>query len=236
MTGTLVNVAAIVAGSLIGLVLKKGIPERITGSILKVQGVAVIVISLNGIIGAMFRADVQTGILHDSGGLLLLVSLVLGCLFGELLRIEDRLNSFAKNIEGHFGASDFSKGFVAASLFFPIGAMAVIGPLYDGLMGDTSVLLVKSTLDFITSIVLASTLGFGVLFAAIPVFIIQGSLTLLAEGIYPFVSATLLDLFCMTGYAVVLCIGLNFAADAKIKVGNLLPALAIPVVYYFMLA
>jgi len=235
MTGTLINVAGIAAGAIIGVVLKKGIPKRITGAALKVQGVALCIISLNGVISAMFRVDPQTGELSSSGGLLLLVSLVLGCLIGELLRIEDRINSFAKNIESRFGASDFAKGFVAGSLIFPIGAMAVIGSLYDGLLGDSSVLIIKSTLDFITAIVLASTLGMGVLFAAIPVLILQGSLTLLAGQIYPFVSPELLNLFYMTGYAVVLCIGLNFMLDAKIRVANLLPALVIPILYYFIL-
>ena len=233
MTGTIINVVAIIIGSLIGVALKKGIPTRITDSIVKVQGVAIIVISLNGIISAMFRVDPLTGTISDSGGLLLLISMVVGCLIGELLRIEDRIHTFAKNVESRFGTSDFAKGFVSASIIFPIGAMAVIGPLYDGLLGDTSVLMIKSTLDFVISIVLASTLGIGVLFSIIPVFIIQGSFALLAEAIYPFVSPELLALFGMTGYAVVLCIGMNFTMDTKIKVANLLPALFIPVVYYF---
>ena len=235
MTGTLINVAGIAAGAVIGVALKKGIPPRITGAALKVQGVALAIISLNGVISAMFRVDPQTGALSSTGGLLLLVSLVLGCLIGELLRIEDRINTFAKNVESRFGTSDFAKGFVAGSLIFPIGAMAVIGSMYDGLMGDTSVLVIKSLLDFITSIVLASTLGIGVLFAAIPVFILQGGVTLLAGQIYPFVSPELLNLFYMTGYAVVFCISLNFMLDAKIKVANLLPSLFIPILYYFIL-
>lgn len=233
MIGTLVNVGAIAAGSLIGVALKKGISEEISGSVVKVQGVVIAIISLNGIISAMFRVDAD-GVPVASGGLLLLVAMVAGCAIGELLRIEARINTFGQKVEARFGAAGFAKGFVAASLIFPVGAMAVIGSLYDGLQGDSSILFIKSTLDFVISIVLASTLGIGVLFSFIPVFLLQGSITLLAELINPFVTDALLDLIGMTGYAIVLCIGINFFADAKIRVANLLPALVIPVVYYFV--
>ena len=234
MIGTLVNVGAIAAGSLIGVALKRGISEEMSGAVVKVQGVVIAAISLNGIISAMFRVDVDTGRLTASGGLLLLVAMVVGCAAGELLQIEARINTFGQNVEARFGAAGFAKGFVAASLIFPVGAMAVIGSLYDGLQGDSSVLFIKSTLDFIISIVLASTLGIGVLFSFVPVLLLQGSITLLAEFINPFVTDPLLDLIGMTGYAIVLCIGINFFADAKIRVANLLPALAVPVIYYFI--
>jgi len=230
----MVNVGAIAAGSLIGVALKKGISEEMSSSVVKVQGVVIAVISINGMIGAMFMVDPVSGALNSSGGLLLLVAMVLGCAAGELLKIEDRVNIFAKKIENRFGADGFAKGFVAASLIFPIGALAVIGPLQDGLLGDASLLYIKSMLDFVISIVLASTLGIGVLFSFIPVLILQGGITLLAEAIYPFVTDHLLDLFSMTGYAIVLCIGINFFAGAKIKVANLLPALLVPIIYYFI--
>ena len=234
MTGTLINVASIMVGALIGVALKKRISGRITDPILKVLGVVIAVIALNGIIGAMFFADPATGVLSPSGSFLLLISMVIGCLVGELARIDDRINAFAKRVEDRIGADGFAKGFVAGSLLFPVGAMAVIGPLYDGLMGDISILLIKSALDFTTAIVLASTLGIGVLFAAIPVFLFQGSITLLAGAIDPFVSTALLNTFYMVGYTVVLCIGINFFTDAKIKAANLLPSLLVPIVYYFV--
>jgi len=234
MAGTIINVVGIVVGALIGVALKKRISNRMTAPILKIMGVVIAIISLNGIIGAMFRVDSYTGTLTSSGGFLLLVSMVIGCLIGELARIDDRINAFGQSVEARFGAEGFAKGFVSASLLFPIGAMAIIGPLYDGLMGDISVLLIKSGLDFTISIILASTLGIGVLFSFIPVLIVQGSITLLAGAIYPFVSPTLLDLFCMTGYVLVLCIGINFIIDAKIKVANLLPALLVTIGYYFI--
>lgn len=240
MTGTIVNVAAIAAGSIIGVVAKKAIPQRINDSIIKAEGLGIFIISLNGIIAAMFQADTGTGRLSDNGGLLLLVSLVLGCLAGELLRLDDRINGLGQKLEARFDkkgtTGSFSKAFVSGTLIFPIGAMAIIGALNDGLTGDSSVLYIKSLLDFTTSIVLASGLGIGVLFSAIPVLILQGAVTLLAGLISPYITDQLLNVFCMVGYTAVLAIGFNFITDSKIKVANLLPALAVPIIYHFIFA
>lgn len=235
MLGTWVNVGGIVAGSLIGLAVKKGIPEHINAAILKAEGLGIVIIGLNGILAAMLAVDGE-GRISDSGGLLLLVSLVVGCLIGELLRIDDHLNNLGRLVETRMGTAGFAKGFVAASLIFPIGAMAVIGALNDGLTGDTKVLYIKSLLDFTTSIVLASALGVGVIFSAVPVLLLQGGVTLLAGVIAPYITQALLDVFCMVGYTLVMAIGINFIVDSKIKVANLLPALVIPVLYHFLLA
>lgn len=239
MTGTLVNVAAIAVGSVIGVVAKKAIPQRINDSIIKAEGLGVFVIALNGIIAAMFRADTGTGKLSDSGGLLLLVSLVLGCLAGELLRLDDRINGLGQKLEARFdrqGDGSFAKAFVSGAVIFPIGAMSIIGSINDGLTGDSSVLFIKSLLDFTTSIVLASGLGIGVLFSALPVLLLQGTVTLLAGAISPVITDQLLAVFCMAGYTVVLAIGFNFITGSKIKVANLLPALAVPIIYHFLFA
>jgi uncharacterized membrane protein YqgA involved in biofilm formation len=233
MTGTIVNVIAIVVGTVIGLLFKKGIPKRISSSIIRAEGLAVGIIGLNGMIAAMFVMK-ENG-LSDHGGFLLLISLVAGCLIGELLKIDDRLNRFGDVVEKKTGKGGFSKGFVSATLVFCIGAMSIIGALNDGLVGDSNVLLVKSMLDFTTAIILASTLGFGVGIAAIPVFILQGSISLLAHQISPYITDDLLDNICMIGYAMVLCIGINFLLNAKIKVANFLPALLGPIVYGFFI-
>lgn len=234
MTGTWVNVGAILLGSLIGVLLKKGIPQRINDAIIRVEGLAIGIIALNGIIAAMFTADPATGKLSDSGGLLLLVSLVLGCLVGEFARLDDRFNGFGLWVEKKLGAKGFATGFVTASLVFSIGAMAIIGALSDGLNGDSSVLLIKSTLDFTTAIVLASSLGVGVAFSALPVLALQGTVSLLSGWISPYISDELLGMICMVGYAIVLVIGINFLFGNRIKTANLLPALLIPVGYYFI--
>ena len=234
MSGTLLNALGVIAGSLIGMALKKRIPQNLGDQVLRILGLATGIIAITGIISAMFTLDGAAGALVSSGGFLLLVSLVIGCVAGELMRIDERINTFGKRVEERFSASGFARGFVAASLLFPVGVMAIIGPLNDGLRGDISILVIKTGLDFTASIILASTLGIGVLFSIVPLILFQGSITLLAGLLYPFVSPELLDLFSMVGYAIVLCIGINFVAGTNIRVANLLPALAVPVVYYFI--
>lgn len=234
MTGTFVNAGGVVLGALIGLLLKKGIPERVNEAVIKAEGLAILIIALNGVVAAMFTVNPETGRLSDTGGLLLLCSLVVGCGCGELLRLDDRLESFGLWVERKMNAQGFAKGFITASLLFCIGAMSIIGPLNDGLRGDSNVLFMKSALDFTTAIFLASSLGSGVVFSAVPVLVLQGSVALLSRWIEPFISQDLLGLICMVGYAVVMAIGLNFVAKTNIKTANLLPALIIPVVYYFI--
>ena len=231
MTGTLVNAAAIMAGGLLGVVLKKGLPPKLETAIMKMLGLSVLIIGLNGIITSMVRVLPEGG-LASSGELLLLFSLVAGTALGELLDIEGRLERMGQYIENRTKADGFSKGFITASIIFCIGAMAIIGSLNDGLRGDSSVLFIKSSLDFIASIVLASTLGFGVIFSAVPVLLYQGAITLAAGWLSPLISDDLLAAFCMVGYAIVACIGINFLEFTKIKTANLLPSLLVPVVYY----
>ena len=233
MFGTWVNVCGILLGSLIGVLLKKGISEHINDAVMRAEGLAIGIIALNGIIAAMFRVG-EDGRISDRGGLVLLVCLVLGCLIGELLKIHDHIESLGLFVERRFHTSGFAKGFVSASLVFCIGAMALIGALNDGLTGDSSILFVKAALDFTTSIILAASLGVGVFFSAVPVLLIQGGISLLARQLSEFLSGSVLDSICMVGYALVLCIGLNFLLRAKIKVANLLPALVLVVAYNFV--
>ncbi len=234
MTGTWVNVAAIIGGSLLGRLLGRGIPERVSNAMIKVLGIGVVLLGLNGVLAAMMSVNPDTGKLVDSGGLLLIVSLALGCLTGELLGIDDALGRFGRFMERRLGAAGFARGFVTASLIFPIGAMSIIGALNDGLRGDSQVLLAKSLIDCVTSVLLASSLGIGVLFSFVSVLLVQGGVALLAGIIAPFITDSFLAQFCMVGYAVVIAIGLNFVADCGVKVANLLPALAVPVVYAFI--
>lgn len=233
MTGTFVNAIAIIIGSLIGLLLKRGIPENINKAIIKAEGVAILVIGLNGVLTAMLSVSAD-GKLNADGALLLLISLAVGCLVGEALKIEARLNGLSGVMERKLKADNLSKGFVTATLVFVIGAMGIVGALNDGLTGDHTVLFTKSMLDFITAIILTASLGIGVIFAAIPVFIVQGAISMLARFIAPYVSDELIRLFSIVGYSLVMAIGFNFLADTKIRVANLLPALAIPVIYYFL--
>ncbi len=232
MIGTLVNVVAIVIGAGLGVLLKKGIPERIRDSLLKAEGLAIVIIGLSSVLGEMFSVNAETGKLRGDGGLLLLVSLVLGCLMGEALRIDDRINAAARMVEKRFQAEGFAKGLVAATIVFSVGAMAVIGPINEGLSGDRSILYIKSMLDFTTAIVLASVMGIGVLFSCVVVFVVQAIPALLAAQLAPYITPPLLSLFCMVGYTLVTAIGINFLSETKIKVANLLPSLLIPIGYY----
>lgn len=234
MTGTLINVAAIVIGALLGIVLKKGIPARISEALLKAEGLAILIIGLGSVFAEMFKADPATGLVSSSGGLVLLVSLVLGCLAGEVLRIDDHLNNLGHFFEARFKMEGFAKGFVNASLVFCVGTMSIMGPITEALSGDATILHIKSILDGTTSIVLASTMGAGVLFSAAPVLLIQGSVALLAGQLAGHITPPLLSLFCMVGYALVTAIGINFLQESKIKVANLLPAMLVPIVYFFL--
>ncbi|WP_312642995.1 DUF554 domain-containing protein [Hydrogenoanaerobacterium sp.] len=234
MIGTIVNTAAIALGGLIGLLIKRGVPKHVEEAVMSSLGIGILIVALNGVIGSMFTAQ-PTGKLSDSGGLLLIISLAVGTLIGELLRIDDRLNHVGRMIETKLKIDGFAKGFISASLIFCVGAMSIIGPLNDGLRGDASVLFIKSALDGTTALILASTLGVGVLFSAIPVLVYQGTIALLAGVLTKVVSDDLMSMICMVGYAIVLCIGLNFIDSSKIKTANLLPALLVPIVYNMLM-
>ena len=233
MTGTIVNTFAVIIGGLIGLVFKKGIKENIQKSVNQALGLAVIVLGLNGVITSMLT--VSQGTLSSDGTLLLIVSLVLGVIAGEMMRIDDRLNSLGDKIGHKMNIGNFSEGFITASLIFCVGAMTIVGALNDGLKGDSSILFVKSALDFIASIVLSATIGVGVIFSALCVLVYQGAISLLAGCIGPYLSGEVLNQICMVGYVSVMCIGINFLGMAKIKTANFLPAMLVPVVWNIML-
>jgi len=230
VTGTIVNAVSIILGGLAGLLFHKGIRESLKEAVLKAEGIAVLIIGLNGVIANMFTAA-EDGSLSDSGGMLLLLSLVLGTLCGELLRIDDRMNALGVLVEHRVKAEGFAGGFVNASIIFCVGSMAIIGALNDGLTGDSSVLYVKSVLDGITALILASTMGVGVLGAAVPVLIYQGAISLFASSLSGFFDSfpELLPQISMVGYTIVLCIGINFLFGPKIKTANLIPSIFIPV-------
>lgn len=230
MLGTIVNTAAIALGGAIGILFQKSLNHKIEESLYKILGVAIFILGMNGVIGSMFT--VQNGKISSSGELLLVISLVVGTVIGELLKIEDALNSLSKKVESKLQLSGFSSGFVAASILYCVGAMAIVGAINDGLRGDSSTLFVKSILDGVTAIIMSSTLGIGVIFSCIPVLLYQGSLSLLSGWIGPLLTDILLNQICMVGYAIVMCIGINFWGVTKIKTANLLPAILVPILYY----
>ena len=232
--GTIVNSAAVLVGGLLGLLLRQGLSKRIEEIAMKLLGLSVFLVGLEGTLSAMMTVDGE-GRLTASGSLLLIVSLLVGGVLGTGLDIDGVLQRGGRLVEQRLGREGFARGFVNTSLIVCVGAMAVIGALNDGLTGDSSVLFVKAAMDFVIAVVLASTLGFGVPFAFLPVLVYQGAITLAAGWLAPVVTGTLLDGICMVGYAIVVLIGTNFLGWTNIPTANLLPALAGPVLYEVVL-
>ena len=224
------NAGSIILGGIVGLFVGKKIKDHYQQSINKALGIAVMILGLNGVITSMITGD-KNGVLSSSGELLLIISLILGVFVGEILRIDERLNHLSSVVEKKFKLTGFSSSFMNGTLIYCVGAMAIVGALNDGIRNDASVLLVKSLLDGISSIVLAATLGPGVIFSALPVFLYQGAISLLAGLLESYLSAQLLAQICAVGYCLVLCIGMNFVFDSKIKTANMLPALLVPIIW-----
>ncbi len=224
--GTLINAAAVIVGGLIGLWLNKGLAQRFQDTIMQAQGLAVIFIGISGALGKMFVE--QKGVLNTKGTMMMVLSLVLGAVIGEWLNLElhiERFGVFLKTKIHDKNDSHFVDGFVTASLTICIGAMAVVGSLQDGISGDFTMLATKAVLDGIILIIFAATYGIGAIFSVIPLVIFQGSITLLAQLIEPWLTSAAISNLSLVGSTLILCVGLNIMFNTKIKVANLLPAL-----------
>lgn len=234
MVGTLVNAAAVVVGSLLGLLFKKGIPRRISESVQVAVGLAVGVVGISGVLTAMVTVG-EDGRFSADGTLLLIISLVLGTVLGEALRLEERLDHAGLRLEKKLGAEGFSKGLIAATMLYCVGAMSIVGALNDALLGDRSVLYIKSALDGISSVVLAASLGAGVLFSFVPLLLYQGAISLGAGAMVNFFTDDVVNSMCMVGFAIVLCIGINLMKLGKIRTTGMLPALLVPILYNLLI-
>lgn len=231
--GTLVNTGAVIAGGIAGTLLRKGIPEKYKQTVMQGIGLSVLIIGISGTIKEMLTI-VDGNKLDRQFVMLMIFSLVIGGLVGEFLKIEERLenigNWFQSKIPSRNGS--FSTGFVTASLVYCVGAMAIVGALEDGLSGNPSTLFAKSILDGITAVIFAATMGIGVAFSAIPVLVYQGGITLLAGFIKPWLNDMVISQMSLVGGILIFAIGINLLEIKKINVGNLLPAIFIPVIYY----
>ena len=230
--GTLINTGAVIAGGLIGMTLKKGIPESCREVLMEACGVSTIFIGIGGVLSKMLV--IHNGTLETQGTMLLIFSLILGSLAGSLLNIEMKLEEFGEFLNKKFnteGDSLFVEGFVTCTLVICIGAMAIVGSIEDGLTGNASTLIAKATLDFVIVLVFASTLGKGVVFSALPLFLYQGSITLIAALCGNFMSTELVNWLSYVGSALIFCVGINTAFGKKFAVGNMLPALLVPIFY-----
>ena len=229
MTGTIINSVVVLAAGFLGCFIKKAIPERIEQPIMNMVGLSVALIALLGFFSTALT--IENGAIKSNGEIMMLVCLALGVAVGELLRIDDRINAWGQKIESKAGVDGFAKGFITASLIFCIGAMAIFGALKDGISGDSSVLIVKSMIDAITAFILSTSLGIGVAFAGVSVFLYQGAIAMMASFIQPYVTDIMMMNICTVGYAIVLVIGTNMLGITKIKLANTLPAIVFAVVY-----
>ena len=220
MLGTVVNALAIVAGGLVGLGCTRGIDDRFRQTVL--QGLALCVLLIGG----------KSALTSDNLPVVIL-SLVVGGVVGEWLAIEARLESLGRWIEARFadgsaGGGDFARGFVSASLVFCVGSMAVVGSLESGLAGNHRTLFAKAIIDGVAALIFASTLGRGVLFSSVPVLVYQGVITLAAGLLRPLLTAAAVADMSAVGGLLIVAIGANLLGIARIRVGNLLPAVFLP--------
>lgn len=222
MLGTIVNTLAILAGCAIGLLLKRGINERVTDAIMKGISLCVIYIGIDGM-------------LEGSKTLAVIIAMALGAAIGTLLDLNGKMEKLGKMIEGRIsnGVADIAQGFVTASLIYCVGAMAVVGSLQSGLNGDHSMLYTKALLDGISAMVLTASLGAGVGLSAASVFVYQGALTLLAGLIAPVLSDAVVAEMTCVGSILIAALGLNMLGITKLKVMDYVPAIfiVIPLCY-----
>ncbi len=225
MLGVLVNTAVVIAGSLIGLLCKKGIPDRLVQAVMTAMGLCVLFIGVQGMS-------------EGQHALAIILSMATGAAIGTLADIDAALTRFGDKIQGLFsskvrGEQNVGEAMVSATLLFCVGAMTVVGS-FRAAMGDNSTLFTKSVLDFISSIVLTVSLGFGVIFSSLGVLIIEGALVLCASFLFPLLSAACIaDLTCV-GSLMILALGLNVIGATRIKVANLLPALLLSPLFTYL--
>ena len=230
--GTIVNVLAILVGCGIGLLFKNGLKERFRTNMMQACGLATMFIGMAGAFEMIFT--IKEGKLSSGSTMLIVLSLVVGGLLGELIDIEKRLDSVGEKLKKAVrsgGDTRFVEGFVTASLVTCVGAMAICGPLEEGLTGNSRTLLVKSILDLVIVAVFSSVYGIGAGFSALAVGVYQGLITLFAVWISPFLSDALILSLSGVGSVLIFAVGVNLLFPNKIRVGNLLPALLVPVAY-----
>ena len=217
--GSAINAGAIALGGCIGMMLGNRLPERIRQIVFQSLGLCTMAIGL--------RMSLKT-----SNPVYMVGSILVGVIIGEMLRLEDRITAGGDRLKSalHSGNTRFTEGFVAATLLFCIGSMAILGPLQEGLGGDHTIILTKTTLDFFAAIALGAAYGSGVMFSALPLFLYQGSITLFAEVIRPYLSELLRAEIEAVGGIMILAIGINLLDIKKIRLSNLLPALLVVVI------
>lgn len=223
MLGVAVNSIAVIVGSLLGLLFKKGISEKVSSSVMTAVGLCTIFIGISGM-------------LVELNPLVAVVAMVLGVVIGTIMDIDRGLNIIGDKVSAKLskkGSRMFTQGFVSASLLFCVGAMAITGSINAGINGENSVLFTKSILDFTSSVTLSSTFGIGVIFAVIPLTLYQGGIALCAGFLEPLLSEGAINALSCVGSIIIMGLGLNIVGVSKFKIANFLPAIIIaPFVFY----
>ena len=233
--GTIINTAAIVAGGAGGALFGRFLKENVQDTLTKCCGVSTLFIAVTGALEQMLT--VENGAVVSHGAMLVIGCLTIGAVIGELLDLEgafERFGEWLKQKTGNAKDKRFVDAFVTASLTVCIGAMAIVGSIEDGITGDYSILATKSVLDFIIIMVMSCSMGRGAVFSAIPVMILQGSMTALAGLLRPVMTAAALGNLSMVGNVLIFCVGINLVWGKKVRVANLLPAIVIAVIAAFL--
>ena len=233
--GTIINTAAIVAGGVGGAQFGRFLKENVQDTLTKCCGVSTLFIAVTGALEQMLT--VENGAIVSHGAMLVIGCLTIGAIIGELVNLEgafERFGEWLKQKTGNAKDKQFVDAFVTASLTVCIGAMAIVGSIEDGITGDYSILATKSVLDFIIIMVMSCSMGRGAVFSAIPVAILQGSITALAGLLRPVMTAAVLGNLAMVGNVLIFCVGINLVFGKKVRVANLLPAIVIAVAAAFL--
>ena len=246
--GTLLNVLTVIVGSLIGLGVRKlGLTsklgekgKRFSDAAFTALGLCTILIGIGGAINGAVNSQIISAFaslgleglsLPTERTLVIIISMVLGVIVGELIDIDKRVNALGDKLEASMKGKggNIAQGFVSASLLFCVGSMTVVGSMNSGISGDHTLLITKSIMDLISSMIFASTMGVGVLFSAIFVLVYQGAITLIASGVGPFLSADVITCITSVGSLLIIALGLNMLSVTKIKIMNYLPAMFFPI-------
>lgn len=221
LTGSLVNFAAIILGGAVGLLFRKGLPQKYMNAVMYTIGLVVIALGIKYVI--------------DSEQILVvIISVIVGTLLGTALRLDERLRTLGDFLQSHIriGGDRFSEGFTTATLLYCIGAMAITGAIQSGLQNDHSILYMKAVMDGVTAVFFASALGVGVLFSAIPVLLYQGVLALGAAQLAPVLNMDIIPEMSAVGGIALMALGLGLAEIKKLKVADILPSIFFPILIY----
>lgn len=233
--GTIINSGSIIAGGLIGHFAGKLFREEQQRALHRACGISVLFIAIAGAMEGMLK--IESGNVTSGKSMLVVLCLAVGTIIGELLGIEkgfERLGGWLKEKTGNSGDADFVNAFVTSSLTVCIGAMAIVGAIQDGILNDYSTLLVKSVLDFIIIVVMTSSMGKGCVFSALPVFVFEGTITLLARLISPVMTETAIIYLSLIGSILIFCVGINLVWGKIIRVANMLPAVVLAVLAAYL--